>query len=66
MTDLAAIKAAARVDAFARRKAAHDPFAASAGHLSAFLAGCKLFSLVTNWELTTAWVAEIRIPTALP
>ncbi|MEJ6398383.1 5-formyltetrahydrofolate cyclo-ligase [Yoonia sp. 208BN28-4] len=39
MTDLSAAKDAARKAAFARRKAAHDPFAASAGHLSAFLAG---------------------------
>lgn len=39
MTDLADRKAVARKAAFARRKAAHEPSLAAAGHLSAFLAG---------------------------
>jgi 5-formyltetrahydrofolate cyclo-ligase len=40
VTDLAAIKAAARKEAFARRKAAHDlRFPGAGGNLSAFLAG---------------------------
>lgn len=42
MSDLAAIKAAARAAAFARRKAAHAGFrGAACGHLSAVLAGYR-------------------------
>ncbi len=41
MTDLAAIKAAARADAFARRKAAHLMGQGTAAHLSEVLAGYR-------------------------
>jgi 5-formyltetrahydrofolate cyclo-ligase len=41
MTDLLALKTAARAAAFARRKGAHAPHAATAGYLSTVLAGYR-------------------------